>query len=239
MTPPADRHRARGLWLAVLAASLAAGCGGPRYGFALPDGACREADDDARPWETRGFGMPVPDDAPRRGARRPRVVVQTFSDFECPYCGQLEPTMARLLEEYGACVQVVWRHHPLEYHAHARLAAQAAHEVYRQAGDAAFFRFAALLFADQGRLARADLEARAATIGGVDLARLREALDAGAHAEVVARDQAALDALPTDAPLGAPTVLVNGTLVHGARRYGHFAFRVEEALAEQYGVTRR
>ena len=220
----------------ALFALLLAGCGGSRFGFDLPEQACRPAEGDARPWETRAYGMVVPDDAPRRGAARPRVVIQAFSDFECPYCAQAEPTMERLLEEYGGCVQVVWRNRPLAYHAHARLAARAAHQVYVQRGDAAFWRYHDLLFADQERLAREDLERHARTIEGLDLEAFRAALDGDAHEDVMVRDAAAIDALPVDSPLGTPTFFVNGFLVHGARRHAHFAYRVEEALAHGYGV---
>ncbi|MCB9597347.1 MAG: thioredoxin domain-containing protein [Sandaracinaceae bacterium] len=212
------------------------GCGGSQFGFDLPDHACRAAEGDARPWETRGYRLPVPDDAPRRGAARPIVVIQAFSDFECPHCAHAEPTMDRLLEEYGECLQVVWRNRPLGYHTHARLAARAGHEVYRQGGDAAFWRFHDLVFADQEHLERADLERHAAAVGGVDMAAFGAALDGDAHEEVIGRDLTTIDTLPGDQSLGTPTFFVNGTLVHGARRHAHFAYRVEEALADYYGT---
>ncbi len=222
---------------ALALALLAGACGGSRYGFDLPARACRPADDDARPWESRGYGMVVPEDAPRRGAARPRVVIQAFSDFECPYCAQAAPTLDRLLEEYGDCLQIVWRHRPLAQHPNSRLAARAAHEIYRQRGDAAFFRYHDRLLADQAHLARADLERHAAAIEGVDLDGLRAALDGDAHVDVLARDRDAIEGLRVEPPLGAPTFFVNGYLVHGARRHAHFAYRVEQALADAYGVA--
>lgn len=179
--------------------------------------------------------MAVPDDAPRRGASRPRVVIQEFSDFECPFCSRSVPTMERVLADYGACVQVVWRQRPLSYHPHAALAARASQEVYRQAGDTAFWRFHDLLFADQEHLARADLERHAAMIDGVDLEAFRAALESDTHLDVIERDRQAIDALPGELSLGTPSFFVNGVLLHGARRYSHFAYRIEEALAEQYG----
>ncbi|MEZ4339021.1 MAG: thioredoxin domain-containing protein [Sandaracinaceae bacterium] len=223
--------------LGPLLALVLVACGGSRYGFDLPDHACRPADDEARPWETRAYGMVAPEDAPRRGAARPRVVVQAFSDFECPYCAQAEPTIDRLLEDYGDCVQVVWRNRPMPYHANARRAARAAHEVWAQRGDAAFWRYHDLLFADQEHLERADLERHASAIEGIDMDAFRAALDGDAHEEVMVRDHDAIEALPTDQPLGTPSFFVNGTLVHGARRYVYFAYRVEEALADAYGVA--
>jgi len=217
----------------ALAALLVTACGGSGYGFDLPEDACSPATDDARPWETRHYGMVVPDDAPRRGAERPRVVIQVFSDFQCPFCARAVPTMERVVEEYGACTQIVWRHRPLSYHEHAALAARASHEVYRQAGDAAFWRFHDAIFADQEHLTRADLERHARGIEGVDMDAFRAALDGDAHQDVIARDRRTIDELPGDLELGTPSFFVNGTLLHGARRYSHFAYRIEEALSEQ------
>jgi len=218
------------VWLAAL---LLTACGGSRYGFDLPDDACSPATDDARPWETRAYGMVVPEDAPRRGAERPRVVIQVFSDFQCPFCARAVPTMERVVQEYGACTQVVWRQRPLRYHEHAALAARASQEVYRQAGDEAFWRFHDALFADQDRLTRADLERHAGAIDGVDMDAFGAALDGDAHQDVITRDRAAIDDLPGELELGTPSFFVNGVLLHGARRYSHFAYRIEEALSEQ------
>jgi len=219
----------------VIVSLALVGCGS-RYGFDLPDDACRPAEDDARPWETRSYGMTVPPDAPRRGTDRPRVVIQVFSDFECPFCARAVPTMDRVIEEYGACVQVVWRQRPLNYHEHAVLAARASSEVHHQAGDAAFWRFHDRLFADQEHLTRADLERHAAAVGGVDMEAFGAALDGDAHHDVIAQDRAVIDALPGELELGTPSFFVNGYLLHGARRYSHFAYRIEEALAEGYGA---
>lgn len=220
----------RPLWLVAVLAL--AGCGGGPSRPSLPANACRPADTDARPWETRGWRVAVPEsDAPRRGAERPRVIVQAFSDFECPFCARAEPTMSRLLETYGPCLQVVWRNRPLAYHAHAELAARAALEVYRQLGDDGFWRYHDALFVDQAHLDRAQLEAKAEALSGMDMDAFRAALDEGAHADVIERDRATVDAI--EPRLGTPTFLVNGEVIHGARPYERFARAVEEALLDQ------
>jgi predicted DsbA family dithiol-disulfide isomerase len=218
-------------------AVLAAACGGPQRP-ALPPGACRpaEAEQDPPPWETRGYAMPVPWFAPKRGAERPRVVIQAFSDFECPYCARAAPTLERVLEDYGDCVQVVWRNRPLRYHEHAEPAALAAIEVYEQAGDEAFWRYHDRLFADQSALSRADLEAHAEAVGGVDMDAFRAALDEAEHQGVIERDRRAGERTGIE-PLGTPAFFVNGELIHGARRYERFRRAVEDALRDQLTTT--
>ena len=219
--------------LLVVAALLASACGGAQRA-GLPPDACRPADGDARPWEERQYGMTVPWFAPRRGAARPRVVVQVFSDFECPYCARAVPTLDRVIEEYGACVQVVWRNRPMPYHEHAELAARAALEVYRQRGDEAFWRYHDLLFADQAALAREDLERHARAIDGVDMEAFAAALDGDAHAAAIERDRETIRR--TELPIGTPSFFVNGALLHGARPYPVFARAIEDALLDAYAA---
>lgn len=215
----------------VVSGLLLAGCGASPP--PLPADACRPAEvpSDPPPWVTRGYGMRVPWFAPKRGAERPRVVIQAFSDFECPYCARAAPTLERVLEDYGACVQVVWRNRPLRYHAHAELAARAAMEVYEQAGDDAFWRYHDRLFADQDALSRADLERHAEALGGIDVDAFRAALEGDDHARVLARDRQVVERFDLD--LGTPAFFVNGELIHGARRYERFARAVEDALRAQ------
>jgi protein-disulfide isomerase len=166
--------------------------------------------------------------APRRGAEHPRVVVQVFSDFECPYCARAEPTLNQLLAEFGPCVQIVWRNRPMPYHEHAELAARAALEVYEQRGAAAFWRYHGLVFASQDRLSRSLLEAHARSIEGIDMAAFRAALDSGKHHDVIERDIADVDRI--EPRYGTPTFFVNGVALHGARPYDVFRAAVEDAL---------
>ena len=97
-------------------------------------------------------------------------------------CARATPTLDRVIEEYGACVQVVWRNRPMPYHPHAALAARAATEVYAQRGDAAFWTYHDRLFARQDELSRALLEREAEALG----------LDMAAFAAARARSSAFL-----------------------------------------------
>lgn len=221
----------RRLWLVL----VLLGCGGSQRPD-LPEGACSPMPEgeETAPWESRGYALGVPWFAPRRGAERPRVIVQEFSDFECPYCARALPTVDRVLEEYGECVQVVWRHRPLRYHEHADAAARASIEVYRQGGDDAFWRYHDALYADQENLGREMLLRHARAIEGVDAEAVAAVIDGDEHSGVIDRDRAEIDA--HDIELGTPGFFVNGVLISGARRFSHFQLQIERALAEQYEV---
>jgi protein-disulfide isomerase len=198
----------------------------------LPPDACRPSAEGEHPWEGRGYTIDLPWNAPRRGAAQPRVVIQEFSDFECPYCSRAQPQIDQAIDDYGACVAVIWRNYPLPYHPHAELAARAATEVYTQRGDQAFWRYHDSLFADQLHLTRADLEQRAQQIEGIDMNAFRQALDQNAHSDVIARDRAAIEG--TGARVGTPTFFVSGTLINGAQPYENFQIAIETALREAY-----
>ena len=61
------------------------------------------------------------------GPETAAVTVEVFSDFQCPYCKNLEEeTLTRVREEYARSgkIRLVHRDFPLSMHAHAREAAQ-------------------------------------------------------------------------------------------------------------------
>ena len=66
------------------------------------------------------------DGAPLRGAENARVTIVEFSDFQCPFCSRVTPTLKKLLEEYPDDVRVVYKHLPLPFHQRALPAAKAA-----------------------------------------------------------------------------------------------------------------
>jgi protein-disulfide isomerase len=119
------------------------------------------------------------------------VTVVVWSDFQCPYCGVNAPSMAKLREEYGDQVRVVYRHLPLPMHPEAELAAEAA---VAAAAQGKFWAMHDRLFADPRHLTRADLEAAGEAVG-LDMKALRAALDDRRYRDAVADDTAAGAAL--------------------------------------------
>ncbi|MEM9189809.1 MAG: thioredoxin domain-containing protein [Myxococcota bacterium] len=173
--------------------------------------------------------LTVPDDAPMRGPRDAPVVVQVFTDFQCPYCAYHVPTLDQLAQEFGPQIRIVYRSYPLPGHPEAMIAAEAALEVQRQAGDDAFWEFHDLLFSRQEALSRPDLERYAATIEGVSLDWFRRALDGGMHRSRVEEDRARLQHSGAR-EIGTPATIINGRYVVGARPYEVYQGLVEAEL---------
>jgi protein-disulfide isomerase len=49
-----------------------------------------------------------------------------FSDFECPFCNQVQGTLKQIMESYSRDVRLVFKHLPLEGHRNSLPAARAA-----------------------------------------------------------------------------------------------------------------
>ena len=128
------------------------------------------------------------------GAANAPVVIQEISDYQCPFCARVLPTIERLLEAYPGRVRLVWRDLPLPFHPNAHIAAQAAREVFRQGGNDKFWAYNAKLFENQRDLTRETLERLAQELGGINMAQFRQALDTERHKAAVDADLAAAQA---------------------------------------------
>jgi protein-disulfide isomerase len=58
--------------------------------------------------------------SPRHGPDAASVIIIEFTDYDCPYCAEQEPTMKKVLEAYPTEVMVVVKNLPLEIHPNAR-----------------------------------------------------------------------------------------------------------------------
>jgi protein-disulfide isomerase len=164
-----------------------------------------------------------PDD-PQKGPRNAPVTVVVFSDFQCPFCSRVEPSLAQLQKAYPGDVRVVWKNLPLAMHPQAKPAALAA-EAAREQGK--FWEMHELLFQNQGQLSP-DLYGALAKQLGLDVAKFQAASTAAATRARVEED-AALGARV--APQGTPTLYVNCRQVVGAQPYEVFQKIVDEQLA--------
>ncbi|MBX3162245.1 MAG: thioredoxin domain-containing protein [Deltaproteobacteria bacterium] len=153
-----------------------------------------------------GLGLPGhqvgPDDA--------LVTIVVWSDFQCPYCRKVLPALAHAREKYGPQVRIVYRHLPMQGHRNAQLAAEAA---VAAAAQGKFWAFHDQVFANFGKLTRADLETFAQA-ANLDMAQFRAALDDRRHRDAVFAESASALALGVD---GTPFLFLNGAPVGGSR----------------------
>lgn len=101
-----------------------------------------------------------------RGSKDAAIVLVEYSDFQCPYCASIHPTLARIVEESQGEVAWVYRHFPLEsIHPQARPAAVASECVAAQLGDEGFWAFADTIFNNQRSVGTAYYAQVAAELG--------------------------------------------------------------------------
>ncbi len=70
------------------------------------------------------YNLPVGSSAVR-GRKEALVTIVEFSDYQCPYCSKLQPTIKQVLEAYPKDVKLVFKDFPLSFHQQAKNAAKA------------------------------------------------------------------------------------------------------------------
>ncbi|HJR09505.1 MAG TPA: thioredoxin domain-containing protein [Pyrinomonadaceae bacterium] len=165
------------------------------------------------------------DDQPAKGNAAAPVTIVEFTDFQCPSCAAAQPSLDKLVAEYGDRVRLVVRDFPLDIHENARKAAEAA-EAARAQGK--YWEYTALLFANQKALTVDKLKEYALR-AGLDRQKFDAQLDSGQFADKVQRDYADGVALGVGA---TPTFFVNGRMTND-RSYEGIKAAIEKALAEK------
>ncbi|WP_020479051.1 DsbA family protein, partial [Myxococcus xanthus] len=133
----------------------------------------------------------IPSDSPSFGPANAKVTIVEWSDFECPFCSRVGPTLSKIKESYAKDVRVVFRHQPLPFHPNAKLAAEASHAAHEQGK---FWEYHDKLFANQKAMDRASLEKYAQELG-LNVAKFKAALDSGKFKAKVEADMAAGNAV--------------------------------------------
>lgn len=166
---------------------------------------------------------------PTLGPATAKVTLTVFSDFQCPFCARVEPTLEEVRKTYGNRVRIVARDLPLSMHPDAPLAAEAAREVFAQKGNAGYWKLRAALFAAKSVLGRPVLEEQAKKLG-VDLVKFNAALDTHVHKAAVDADASAAAAAHIT---GTPTILIDEYLLSGAQPLAKFRRLIDRALADK------
>jgi protein-disulfide isomerase len=162
-------------------------------------------------------------DAPAKGGKQPKVTIIAFSEFQCPYCARVIPTLDQLLKDYGDDVQIAFKHNPLPFHNNAMIAAEAS-EAAREQGK--FWQMHDKLFANQAKLDRPNLEAYAQELG-LNMGKFKAALDSGKWKERIKKDQE--EAMKFGAR-GTPNFFINGRNFRGAQPLEAFKGVVDEEI---------
>ena len=166
------------------------------------------------------------ENAHRRGPADAPVTLVEFSDFQCPFCRKVQPTLESLFEEYEGKISWVYKDLPLtSIHPDAVGAAEAA----RCAGDQGkFWEYRDALFAES-RVTK-QVHPKIIESLGLDAAAFEECISTKKYNEAVLADGAEAQSLGIS---GTPAFLVNGILLSGAQPKEAFVRIIDAELAAQ------
>ena len=161
---------------------------------------------------------------PVKGPANAPITIVEYSDFQCPYCARVNPTLDQVRKEYGDKVKIVFKDFPLPNHPEAPKAAEAAHCAGEQGK---FWELHDRMFANQQALQLPALKEHATAVG-LDMNAFNQCLDSGKHSPRVAANLKSGEALGV---ASTPTLYVNGRPVVGAQSFEYFKAVIDEELA--------
>jgi protein-disulfide isomerase len=165
--------------------------------------------------------------SPSKGPKTAPITMVIFSDFQCPFCSRVEPTLKQLDEKYKGKIRFVWKNYPLPFHQQAMPAAEAA-----MAADAQgkFWEMHEKLFANQQQLDRATFEKHAEAIG-LNMSKFKADLDSGKFKAAVNADVQHGNSL--GGGMGTPTFFINGRKLAGAMPVDSFSAIIDDELKKK------
>ena len=165
------------------------------------------------------------DPARVRGNAKAKVMIVEFSDFQCPYCGQVEATLKSVLAKHEGTVALAFRDMPIaQIHPQAEQAAEAA----RCAGEQSkFWEYHDLLFADQSKLDKTGLVDKARSLK-LDEKQFETCLSNERYKTQIQKDSQ--DGMRAGVS-GTPGFFINGYFLNGAQPETAFERVIQEQLA--------
>ena len=183
------------------------------------------------PDPAKTYAFPLGESAVK-GGQDAWVTIVEVSDFQCPYCGRVVPTIKALEEKYGKDLRVTFKHNPLPFHPNALPAANAA-ECAREQGK--FWQMHDKLFENQQQLSPENYEKWAGEVG-LDLNRWKKCFADTKFKSHIEEDQKMGMQLGAR---GTPAFFVNGRFLSGAQPQPAFEALIDEEMkkAKASGVA--
>ena len=177
------------------------------------------------------YKMPA-DQAFTKGPADALVTIVEFSEFQCPFCTRVLPTLDQIQKTYKDKVRVIFRHNPLPFHKDAPLAAQASIAAGEQGK---FWEMHDLLFKNQKKLKADNIQNYAKELG-LDMGKFNTALNSAKTKGMIARDQKLAS---TFGARGTPNFFINGRQLVGAQPFASFKTVIDEEIKKAEGLLKK
>ncbi len=165
----------------------------------------------------------IGDGTPTRGSADAPLVLVEYTDYQCPYCGRVQPTLAQIMERYEGQVLHVFKNLPLPNHKQAKLAAEAALCAQDQGK---YWEFHDWLFANQRTMNRDSMVAEAGELE-LDTDLFSACIEQGTYADKIAADMREARSFGIT---GTPGFLINGRVLSGAQPLEAFEAILDQEL---------
>jgi protein-disulfide isomerase len=189
-----------------------------------PQPAAPAAAQPGRPDPSRRYSVNT-QGSPSRGKPDAKLAIVEFSDFQCPFCRRVGPTLEQIEREYGDQVRIVFKHLPLAMHPKAPAAHAAAEAAHRQGK---FWQMHDLIFSDQAAMSPEKYVEYAKQLG-LDVDRFQRDV---ASAEVKNRIDADAQEAARLGVTGTPAFFVNGRFLSGAQPFPAFKELIDQELGK-------
>lgn len=164
------------------------------------------------------------------GAENAPITVVVFSDFQCPFCKRVVPTMHQLVKEYDGKVRIAFRQNPLPMHKNAMSAAKASLAAGEQGK---FWEMHDALFENQPQVATDEgIEKIAQKVPGLNMAKFKKDWKSTKYDKQIQDDMAFAR---KNGATGTPAFFVNGVYLKGAKPIESFR-EVVDKLLEMKGL---
>ncbi len=163
--------------------------------------------------------------SPVKGDKNAPVIITEFSDFQCPYCAQLQSTIKEVLTAYPKEVKLVFKQYPLSFHPHARNATKASLAAFEQGK---FWEMHDLIFANFTKLGE-DKFKEFATQLGLNMEKFNADYSSSKYDVQIQQDITLGNNVGVT---GTPTLFINGKRQQG-RSLDEFKTAINNELAKK------
>ncbi len=175
----------------------------------------------------------VSDADPMKGnTKNPLITIVEFSDFQCPFCSRVNPTLDQVMKNYGDQVRIVFKQNPLPFHKEAPAVHDAALAAHQQGK---FWEMHDLLFKNNKAWKGQNMDELVKGYAqqlGLNMAKFNAYYDSNKGEEKIKADQALAGKVGAR---GTPNFFINGVQLIGAKPYSAF----EEVIKKQVDVAKK
>ncbi|MDB5037531.1 MAG: DSBA-like thioredoxin protein [Bacteriovoracaceae bacterium] len=163
--------------------------------------------------------------APVKGPANAPVTIVEFSDFECPFCKRVLPSVDEVMKQYNGKVKLAFRNNPLPFHPKAMPAAKAAVAAQNQGK---FWEMYDKMFANQQALSEESFNKWAKELK-MDVKKFDKDMKDPATQKKIEEDS---NFARANGAGGTPSFFINGVLLVGAQPFEKFKEIIDAVMAE-------